>query len=52
MDQVALVEDQRGVDVAQIRALLRLTPAERIAHMIAVATAMRALAEHARAARR
>lgn len=42
-----VIEDERGVDVAQIRALLRLTPAERLAHMVDVANTLRALADHA-----
>jgi hypothetical protein len=45
------VEDERGVDTAQIRALLRLTPAERCAHMVDVANTMLTIREHAQAAR-
>ena len=45
------LEDERGVDTAQIRALLRLTPAERCAHMVDVANAMLAIRDHAQAAR-
>ena len=52
MVNTAKLEDERGVDAAHIRALLRLTPAERLAHMIAVSSTMRSLAEHAKAARR
>jgi len=47
-----VIEDERGVDVAQIKALLRLTPAERVAHMVEVANTMRAIADHARQSRR
>lgn len=42
------VEDHRGVDVAQIRALLRMSPAERLSHMLEVSERLRAIAEHAR----
>lgn len=45
------LEDERGVDTAQIRALLRLSPAERCAHMVEVANTMLAIREHAQAAR-
>jgi len=41
------IEDDRGVDTAQIRALLRMSPTERVAHMVNVANTMRALADHA-----
>jgi len=44
------LEDERGVDVAAIRALLRLSPAERLDHMVAVVNAMQAIRDHARAA--
>jgi hypothetical protein len=45
------LEDERGVDIAQIRALLRLTPAERCAHMVEVTNAMLEIRAHAQAAR-
>ena len=45
------LEDERGVDVAQIRALLRLSPAERLAHMVEVVNTMQAIRNHAQAAR-
>ena len=35
MDQTS-VEDHRGVDVSQIRRLLRMTVEERVAHMVEV----------------
>lgn len=41
------IEDVRGVDIALIRALLRLTPAERLAHMVDVANTLRALTDRA-----
>lgn len=47
----APLEDERGVDTAQIRAILRLTPAERCAHMVEVANAMLSIRERAQAAR-
>lgn len=45
------LEDDRGVDVAHIRSLLALTPAQRLAHMVDVVATMRSLTEHAKAAR-
>lgn len=45
------LEDERGVDVGQIRALFRLSTAERCAYMVEVANAMLAIREHAQAAR-
>jgi hypothetical protein len=47
MSSLPVIEDERGVDVAQIAALLRLSPAERVAHLVEVVTAMRAITEHA-----
>ncbi len=46
------VEDHRGVDVAQIRVLLRMSPAQRLNHMLEVAQKLRAIADHAQRARR
>lgn len=45
------LEVERGVDVAAIRALLRLSPAERVDHMVEVVKAIQAIRDHARAAR-
>jgi hypothetical protein len=45
------LEDGRGVDVAHIRALLRLSPAQRLAHMVEVVNTMQAIRDHSRAAR-
>jgi len=45
------LEDERGVDVAQIRALLQLSPAERLAHMVEVVNTLQAIRDHAQAAR-
>lgn len=45
------LEDERGVDVAQIRALLKLSPAERLAHMVEVVNTLQAIRDHAQAAR-
>jgi hypothetical protein len=46
------VEDRRGVDVAQIRALLQMSPAQRLSHMLELSEKLRAIAEHAQRARR
>jgi len=51
MSEQQALEDERGVDVAQIRALLKLTPAERLAHMVEVVNTMQAIRDHAQAAR-
>lgn len=51
MVSLPVIEDARGVDIAQIKARLRLSPAERVAHMVDVANTMRAIANHARRAR-
>lgn len=51
MPEPVKLEDNRGVDVAHIRSLLDLTPAQRLAHMVDVVTTMRSLAEHAKTAR-
>jgi hypothetical protein len=45
------LEDERGVDVAQMKALLRLSPAERLAHMVEVVNTMQGIRDHAQAAR-
>ena len=45
------LEDERGVDVARIRELLAMTPAERVAHMVAVVNAMQSIRDTAKAAR-
>ncbi|MBU6244163.1 MAG: hypothetical protein KGP12_03005 [Actinomycetales bacterium] len=45
------LEDERGVDVAQIRALLKLTPAERLEHMVEVVNSMQSMRDHAKASR-
>lgn len=45
------LEDKRGVDVARIRELLALTPAQRVAHMVEVVNALVAVRDRARAAR-
>ncbi len=46
------VEDHRGVDVAQIRALLQMSPAKRLSHMLEVSEKLRAISDHAQRARR
>ncbi|MCO5300889.1 MAG: major capsid protein [Candidatus Nanopelagicales bacterium] len=51
MTTTSPVEDHRGVDVAQIRALLQMSPAERLAHMLEVAQKLRSLVDHARRTR-
>jgi hypothetical protein len=51
VNEQQVVEDERGVDVAQIRALLKLSPAERLAHMVDVVNTMQAISDHAQAVR-
>jgi len=51
MSQEASLEDARGVDVARIRELLAMTPAQRVEHMVEVINAMLAISQHAQAAR-
>lgn len=46
------LEDDRGVDVARIRELLALTPAQRVARMVEVATVLCAVRDRAEAARK
>lgn len=41
------VQDARGVDVAQIRELLSLTPSERLARMVDIVNRLRAMIDHA-----
>jgi hypothetical protein len=41
-------EDWRGVDIAQIRRQIRMTPAERLRHMTHVANQMRRIQQAAR----
>ena len=48
----SVLEDERGVDAAHIRELLKLTPAERVAHMVQVVNTLKVIASHAQAARR
>ena len=45
------LEDERGVDVARIRELLAMTPAERVARMVAVVNAMQSIRDSAKTAR-
>ena len=51
MSQEASLEDARGVDVARIRELLAMTPAQRVEHMVDVINTMLAISQHAQAAR-
>ena len=46
------LKDERGVDVARIRELLALTPAQRVAHMVEVVNALRSITNRARVVRR
>lgn len=46
---IAPLEDERGVDVAQIRALLALTPQQRVERLVEVVAAWTAIRGHARA---
>lgn len=50
MSQVHTTEDERGVDVAQIRAQLRLTPAERVRRMTEIANQLLAIRARRRSA--
>ena len=52
MIEAESLEDERGVDVARIRELLAMTPAERVAHMVEVVNVMRSIADRAEASRR
>lgn len=51
MSSVSPLEDWRGVDVAQIRAQLRLPVKERVRVMVEAANVLIAMQEHARRAR-
>lgn len=51
MSTEAYLEDARGVDVARIRELLAMTPAQRVEHMVEVINTMLAVSQHAQAAR-
>lgn len=42
------ITDERGVDVARIRELLAMSPAQRVEHMVRVANVMRDVADRAR----
>ena len=52
MSDFGRIYDQRGVDVAQIRELLALTPAQRVEHMVHVVNTLRGIANHAKSARK
>lgn len=45
------LEDAHGVDTAHIRELLRLTPAQRVAHMVQVVNVLRSVSSSAQATR-
>ena len=49
-DAMRRIEDERGVDIAQIHELLAMTPAERLARMVDVVNRMRAMTDHAQQA--
>ena len=51
IDAMSRIEDERGVDIAQIQELLAMTPAERLARMVDVVHRMRAMTDHAQQAR-
>jgi hypothetical protein len=40
VDQLPVIEDWRGVDVSQIRQLLRMTVEDRVQHMVEVANTL------------
>lgn len=51
MQSMSALEDWRGVDVAQIRAQLRLPVKERVCVMVEAANVLMVVQEHARQAR-
>jgi len=51
INAMSRIEDERGVDIAQIQELLAMTPAERLARMVDVVHRMRAMTDHAQQAR-
>ena len=51
IDAMSRIEDERGVDIAQIQELLAMTPAERLARMVDVVHRMRAMTDHAQQGR-
>jgi hypothetical protein len=51
MDHTAPLEDERGVDRAAVRELLRMTPAERVDRLIQVVATWTAMHDSAGAAR-
>lgn len=51
IDAMSRIEDERGVDIAQIQELLAMTPAERLVRMVDVVNRMRAMTDHAQQAR-
>ncbi|MCB0981993.1 MAG: hypothetical protein H6513_02280 [Acidimicrobiaceae bacterium] len=51
MQNTSTLEDWRGVDVAQIRAQLRLSVKERVRVMVEAANVLIAVQEHSREAR-
>ena len=40
MEQVVAIEDERGVDISQIRRQLRMSVEERVRHMVGVANTL------------
>ena len=44
------LEDERGVDVALMRELLKLTPAQRVERMVNIVKTMQDIQAHAKAA--
>jgi len=46
------LEDERGVDVALMRELLKLTPAQRVERMVNIVKTMQDIQAHAKAARK
>jgi hypothetical protein len=49
VEQLPVIEDERGVDVSQIRRQLRLTVPERVRTMVEAANVMLSIQETARA---
>lgn len=40
MEELAVIEDERGVDISQIRRQLRMSVEERVGHMVGVANTL------------
>ena len=52
MAEVPVIEDERGVDISQIRAMLRMTVPERVAEMVHAANVLMEIQRSAQASLR